>query len=374
MLKIGTDCTGIGSPEQALKNLNVEHIVSFACERDKYARKTYLENHSCEIMFEDVTTRNNDEAPVVDIYFAGFPCQAFSTAGNSLGFEDIRGTIFFNCADYIRKKKPKVFVLENVPGLLYHEKKDKKQKFGKTFSTILNVLGSTVNGQMKMNLYSDHLNYSIYWTTLNSQDFDVPQNRERVFIVGFREDVAHSFSFPKSVRTKKRLIDILEPEVDKKYFITEKMMRGFIYRREAAIKKGNGFGFNLTDQNEITKTITAGYYRSGKECLIRSKTVAGYEKAVHGDCINIGRAMKTKVTGRGVVGKNKSLTITTSADMGVLLQGDIRRLTPRECFRLQGFPDSFKFVVSELQLYKQAGNSITVNVIQEVINNIIKNL
>jgi len=128
MIKVGTDFSGIGAPEQALKELGIEHSVEFACDKDKYARQTYLANHSAKIMYEDITTRHNTDAPYVDLYCFGFPCQAFSISGKRKGFDDVRGTLFFNAAEYIREHRPAVFLAENVKGLLSHDK-PKERKY-----------------------------------------------------------------------------------------------------------------------------------------------------------------------------------------------------------------------------------------------------
>lgn len=139
-LLLSTDFSGLGSPEEALKRLGVPHRVVFACERDKYARNSYYANHEPEIFYDDVTTRDNKTAPYSDMYVFGFPCQAFSIAGKQKGFEDTRGTLFFNSLDYINQKRPRTFIAENVKGLLSHDN-------GKTFRTIIDCLAVSENGQ-----------------------------------------------------------------------------------------------------------------------------------------------------------------------------------------------------------------------------------
>ena len=246
MIKIATDCSGVGAPEQALKNLGIEHRTIFACEKDVYARTTYLANHVCEKMFDDVTTRNNDGLESADLYIAGFPCQAFSIAGHRKGFEDIRGTIFFNCADYIRQHRPKVFIFENVRGLLSHDKpKGSKQKTGRTFNTIINLLSKSVNGQPHFPFYEDHLDYDVYWAVLNTKHFGLPQNRQRVFIVGIRD--GESFRFPSGTTLKMRLADLLEKNVDEKYYLNEKALSRIARRHK---------NFNPQINPEVTGTIS----------------------------------------------------------------------------------------------------------------------
>jgi DNA (cytosine-5)-methyltransferase 1 len=398
MIKIGTDFSGIGSPEQAIKNLGIPHKVVFACDIDKYARQTYLENHECGTMYTDITTRNHEEVPQLDLYVAGFPCQAFSLAGKREGFEDVRGTLFFNVAEFIKINQPKAFILENVKGLLSHDS-------GRTFQTITDLLsngGGTVNGQMSFPIFDDGLGYHINYQVLNTKEHGIPQNRERIFIVGFKE--YQDYRFPIKEPLNLKLKDILENEVDEKFYLSEKMLRGFIEHKKRHDKTGNGFGFKISDKNSISNSIqtkqgrntdtyikqegfinqntqasqvisdegisnnlcssTHGYAQGYVK--IKSATKKGYEEAKEGDSINF--SVPNSKTRRGRVGKGVAQTLDTACNQAVVTER-IRRLTPLECFRLQGFPDDFKKVVSDTQLYKQAGNSITVNVIQKVINN-----
>lgn len=410
MIKVGTDCSGVGAPEEALKSLGIEHEVEFASDIDPAAKKTFEANHKTKIFYNSIEERGNISAPYVDLYIAGFPCQAFSIAGHRLGFEDIRGTVFFNCAEYIKYHKPGAFILENVRGLLSHDKpKGSKQKFGRTFSTILNVLGSTVNGQTQFQFYEDNLGYHIYWTVLNTRDFGIPQNRERVFIVGIRPDIDTGYSFPNGFKLEKTLYDILEPQVDKKYFIPDYTLQKMFLRhpnftpkvnpdisgtltlRNNSNDMGCDAGTNLIVVNDngtlvprdVFTCLDANYWKgmdnhqqrsfimSDGKALVLSGVKAGFEVATDGDSINLQYPSST--TRKGRVGKQISQTLDTGNHMGILIGKTVRRLTPRECFRLQGFPDSFKFVVSETQLYKQAGNSMSVPVIAAVIKN-LKNI
>ncbi len=444
MIKVGTDFSGIGAPEQALKEMGIDHEVEFACEKDKYARKTYLTNHHTKIMYEDIKTRNNKKAPYVDLYVFGFPCQAFSTAGKGLGFEDIRGSLFFNAADYIREKRPKVFIAENVRGLYSHDKpKGSKAKHGRTFSTIINLLAKTVNGQLLLPMYRDNLGYNVFYTILNSKHYGVPQNRERVFIIGFRDDVA--FSFPSSNTVSTRLIDVLEENPDKKYDLNEGMVETFLLHdkknknrsTEATIKEigvvspytqagrvyapsgimativtgpgGYHRGYiyaigsvspysqsaQVYDPSGIMACVGAGPhgYNAGY-VQVKEANKRGYTEACEGDSINI--ANLNSKTKRGRVGKGIASTLDTRPQQAVLVKSKIRRLTPLEFFRLQGFPDSFfynsKFGIlrqpspgiddqeemveqmSDTQLYKQAGNSITVKVLKAILKNVLPSL
>ena len=414
VLKVGTDFSGIGSPEEALTELKNEGFLDFesefACEIDKYARLSHQELHDSKVMYEDITKRNHSEVPQLDLYVAGFPCQAFSIAGKQLGFEDVRGTLFFNVADFIRENQPKTFVLENVKGLLSHEK-------GKTFRTIIDLLsngGGTVNGQMSLDFFDDGLGYHIHYRVLNTKEHGIPQNRERIFIVGFKE--SKDYGFPVKEPLKLRLKDLLEEEVEDKYFLSDKAINSIILNEENLQKSSLN--------PEIAATIqcpgnSCGTYKGMNAISVKANTKKGFEEAKEGDSINY--SVPTSKTRRVRVGKQVAQTLDTACNMGVVIgamrgrnpknpksrksgletvqmleinengtsncltsvQKDnlvvtdrIRRLLPIECWRLQGFSDESFYkaekVNSDTQLYKQAGNSITVDVIKKIIKNIYK--
>tara|TARA_Y100001973_G_C5183664_1_gene326446 strand:+ start:742 stop:1698 length:957 start_codon:yes stop_codon:yes gene_type:complete len=315
-MKLGTDFSGIGSPEMALKYLGINFESIFACEIDKYARQSFVQLHKPKKFYNDITTRNHKEVEQLDLYIAGFPCQAFSMAGKRLGFEEARGTLFFNVAEFIKINQPKVFILENVKGLLSHN-------FGKTFQTIIDILingGGTINSQISFDMFDDGLGYHIYYKVLNTKDFGIPQNRERIFIIGFKD--YREFSFPKPIELKLKLGDILQDNPKSKYYLSDKGIEN--------LNKNQEFNkFNpLNKESELAACITA-------RC--------------------------NKVSNDNNFIKNKK---------------KIRRLTPLECWRLQGFRDEDFFSVkdvSDTQLYKQAGNSITVNVLMELFKKIYAN-
>ena len=347
MISIGTDFSGIGSPEQALMKMGIEHKSMFACDVDKYAKQSYLANYKTENFYNDITKRNHNEAPYVDLYVAGFPCQTFSMAGKRKGFEDTRGTLFFDLLQYLKAKKPKYFVLENVKGLLSHNG-------GRTFLTILDCLSKTVNKQYSFTNYDDGLNYYVYYKVLNTKDFGIPQNRERVFIVGFRDE-KHSFKFPKKIPLELKLKDILENKVDQKYFLSDKMIKG--------IQKSNFKERQPIDINGVCKTLKIG---GDTPCF---KVHSLYP-----------RSSKTGKGESGPLSKEDGTTycLDTGNNQAIEYVNKIRRLTPIECFRLQGFPDSFvdkcrEIGISDTQLYKQAGNSITVDVMEHLFREILIN-
>ena len=271
----------------------------FSSEIDKFARKTYEANFGSE-PFGDITKIEASDIPDHDILLAGFPCQAFSHAGLKKGFEDIRGTLFFDVARILKEKRPKAFLLENVKGLVSHDK-------GNTFKTILETL--------------NELGYDVHYKILNTKDFNIPQNRERIYIVGFlKEAVSNSsvFEFPIEELKKPGYLQVFKRTV-----------LGDILeeRKKRNQEAGKGFGYSLFfPESEYTRTLVAHYAKDGNEILLEQE------------------------------GKNP------------------RKLTERECARLQGFPEDFVFPCSKSQTYKQLGNSVTFPVVKEIAQKMIMKL
>ena len=362
IIKVGTDFSGIGSPEAALTELKNEGFLNFesefSCEIDKFARLSHKQLHKSKVFYEDITKRNHSEVPKLDLYVAGFPCQAFSIAGKQKGFEDVRGTLFFNVADFIRENQPETFILENVKGLLSHDK-------GRTFQTIIDLLsngGGTVNGQMSLDYCSDGLGYHIHFQVLNTKEHGIPQNRERIFIVGFKK--SRDYSFPIAETLNLRLKDLLETEVDEKYFLSDKTLKGLL--------KGQSTP-QFTDGNDIARCFTAGGNSGG---MHSSMTLIG---AMRGRNPKDPKSRKSGLETKQMLEINENGTsncLTSVQKDNLVVTNRIRRLTPLECWRLQGFSDSdfykAKKVNSDTQLYKQAGNSISVRVIKKIIKNIYK--
>jgi len=286
--------------------LGFEHIAGecvFSSEWDLQAQKTYQANFN-EIPHGDITKIEPAEIPHFDFLLAGFPCQPFSQAGLKKGFEDTRGTLFFNIAKIVEHHKPKVVFLENVKNLAGHDK-------GRTLQVILRTL--------------EDLGYHVFHQVLNAKDFGLPQNRARIYIIGFLEEV--EFNFPNPSKKRVRVGDILDEKVDEKYTLSDRLWAGHQRRKKEHLRKGNGFGYALfTHQSPYTSTISARYYKDGSEILIDQK------------------------------GNNP------------------RKVTPREAARLQGFPESFIIPVSDTQAYKQFGNSVAVPVIRKVAEQIAKAL
>lgn len=466
-MKIATVCSGIGSPEQALKELNITHEIAFACEIDKYARQTYLANFTPNQMYQDLTAEEWDKPEQYsDLFIGGIPCQAFSLAGKRLGELDKRGLLFYDFYRYVKNQQPKVFIIENVKGLL-------SDNNGITFQNWCALLGRSMNTHVNMFNHDDSLLYNLHFKVLNSKDFAVPQNRERVFLVGIRNDLPNTFRFPIGERLTKRLKDILEPEVDEKYYLSDTMLKGFANHAIRHKEKGSGFSFNPKNPNEIGNCITARVFKMGVDdnyiidnqndiancirasatpncptdnwvsvpdvlvskevrtseakaerresgtnsfrgkeivfekqdymnCLqtgltndhfiaVKEATKQGYAIAKEGDSINLSNP--NSETRRGRAGDQIANTLDTACNQGVVvdkplfsyrsdnpistekecfgtlranaggkLQGvgiihetKIRRLTPLECMRLQGYPDSFTDTIKTHNIINKQG-------------------
>ena len=225
MLKTGSDFSGVGAFDQALIRLGINYKTVFACDMDKYARQTYIENYGEPVYFpKNVYDRDIPKQPL-DLYMTSPPCQAFSLAGKRKGEDDKRGILFYNSYEFIMKNKPRYFIFENVKGLLSDDS-------GKTFKRWLDYLGKSINGNPVIFPLEQSANYHIYYKVLNSKNFGVPQNRERVFIVGIRDDEDNYFRFPKEEPLKLKLKDVLEDEVDDKYYLSESAINSIINNKD----------------------------------------------------------------------------------------------------------------------------------------------
>jgi DNA (cytosine-5)-methyltransferase 1 len=363
MIKVGSDFSGVGAFNQALIRLGVEYKEVFACDMDKFARDTFIHNYG-ELEYYPTNVYDREiPSESLDIYMTSPPCQAFSLAGKRLGKEDKRGILFFNSHEFIQVNKPRFFIFENVKGLLSDDG-------GRTFQEWVNMLGGkSVNGVPVLFPYEESVPYHLYWQVLNAKKHGVPQNRERVFLIGIRDDADNRFQFPREEHLTKRLKDVLDDEIDEKYFVTNTKIE-YLQRSE-----GTTFNINaniLTQENpNVSRTIQNGYWKGGRDVQyikVKSATSKGYEEAREGDSINF--SVPSSETRRGRVGKGVAQTLDTSCNQGTLIKDKIRRLTPRECFRLMDFPDTFTWPVSDSQAYKQAGNSIVVNVLYKILKNL----
>ncbi|MCT4234962.1 DNA cytosine methyltransferase [Elizabethkingia anophelis] len=307
MIKIIDLFAGIGGIRRGFEQASRKPVKCvFTSEWDKYAVETYKANYPGEEVHGDITLIDENNVPDHDILLAGFPCQPFSQAGLKKGFDDTRGTLFFDIERILLAKRPKAFLLENVKRLKTHDG-------GRTLDIIIKHL--------KAAGYEN-----VQYEVLRARDFGLPQNRERILIVGFLDENV-KFEFPKPSGVPTRVGDILEDNPDEKYTISDRLWEGHQRRKKENKIKGKGFGFGIVDENsEYTNTISARYYKDGSEILISQKN------------------------------KNP------------------RKLTPREAARLQGFPDTFKIVASDNQAYKQFGNSVPVNVMEAVAAEMLKSM
>ncbi len=360
-IKTGSDFSGVGAFDYAIervaKNKGFNHERVYACDWDKYARITYAHNHGEPTYYpEDVYEREIPKESL-DIYMTSPPCQSFSLAGKREGKNSDKGVLFFNSHEFIKTNKPRFFIFENVKGLLSDDN-------GRTFQEWLNYLGGkSVNGLPMLFKDENAVDYHIYWKVLNSKKHGVPQNRERVFIIGIRDDQDNGFTFPKEEHLTKKLKDVLEDDVDDKYFLSESAINSIILNSDNLQKSKVNPEVASALQ---TPGNACGVYKGMTAISIKSATKKGFETATENDSINF--SVPNSETRRGLNGKEVAQTLDTSCNQGVKVNSKIRRLTPRECFRLQDFPDLFDFsVVSNSQAYKQAGNSITVRVLELIL-------
>ena len=288
-IRVGTDCSGIEAPIVALKNMGVNFTHIFSSEINKYCIKSIKANFEPDIIYENMSERNSSELSDIDLYICGFPCQPFSYAGKRKGMNDDRGNIFWNCLDVIKSKKPKYFILENVPGLLTHDNR-------KTWETIW----SSLNDELK--------NYYIDYKILNSKDFGIPQNRQRLFIIGSQEK---EINWPKPVKMN-NLSDYVDWE--------DKTSRPIPNYAKEQIK----------NCNQDAYFIDLGF----RNCMYTNGHL--YTGTINANCHKLW-----------------CLPLQRYANV-------------KELLRLQGFPEDFKIDVSKSQLKKQIGNSITVNVMEAI--------
>ncbi|WP_433779821.1 DNA cytosine methyltransferase [Flavobacterium anhuiense] len=357
-IRLATMFSGIGSIEHALERLDLKSEIVFACDNDKHVKQSYFANYeiSEKSWYEDVKQIDGSKYKGgIDLLVGGSPCQSFSMVGKRRGFEDTRGTLFYEFARVIKESQPKVFIFENVKGLVNHDK-------GNTFKVIKETF--------------KELGYKIDYQLLNSKDYGIPQHRERIFVVGFR-DTETQFHFPEAIPLEYKMQDFLEDYTDSKYYLKEKGVKfvtstknrnkrytqingeialcqkanqqfnwhgDFVF--EEAESSFNDFIFNVNDVEEK-------YYLSEKTKAYVLATGTKSFKTTVGTDLEIARPILQSMHKMHRSGVDNYVTHN---------KGKIRKLTPRECLRLMGFKEDFKQVVSDTQMYRQAGNSIVVNV------------
>jgi DNA (cytosine-5)-methyltransferase 1 len=270
MIKVGSDFSGVGAFDQALLRLGIKYETVFSCDMDKYARQTYIENYGEPQYYpKNVYDREIPEESL-DIYMTSPPCQAFSLAGKRKGEDDKRGILFYNSHEFITKNKPRYFIFENVKGLLSDAK-------GRTFQIWLDMLGGkSVNGNPVIFSRGDATPYHIYYKVLNAKHYGVPQNRERVFIVGIRDDADNNFHWPVKQHLTKRLKDVLQENVNHKYYLSNKMIDGFMIKTKNMKDSGNGFAFKPTNGNCTAFSITTKSGNRIDDNYIKVKSATSY--------------------------------------------------------------------------------------------------
>jgi len=349
-LQVATLFSGVGAVEHALKRMKVNHEIVFACDVDEFAKKSYFENYDIDEKrwFYDIKDLDGKKFKgKIDLLMGGSPCQSFSMVGKRKGMGDDRGLLVYEFMRIVRESQPKVFIFENVKGLLSHNG-------GETWARILKKF--------------DALGYNYYYKVLNARDYGIPQNRERVFLIGFKEK--RKFEFPDPIELKISMQDLLEDNPDSKYYLGEKGV-DFVTKTKNLEKKYtqiNGdvalcqkanqqFNWHGDFVLEGPKKVEEKYYLSEKvkKYVLASGTGKFYSKPQTD--LRVARPLLSSMAKMHRAGVDNYVTKGSK----------IRKLTPKECFRLMGFGDDFKIAVSDTQAYKQAGNSVVVDVIINVL-------
>ena len=359
VIRLGTLFSGIGAIEHAFERLNLKHRIVFANDIDKNCKKSYLANYELDEKdwYDDVRTFDAKKYKnKVDFIVGGAPCQAFSMVGKRLGFEDARGTLFYEFARIIKETSPKVFLFENVKGLINHDN-------GRTWQVIHDIF--------------EELGYDVHFKVLNSKDYGIPQHRERIYCLGFKKKT--KFKFPAPIPLLYKMSDFLEDCVDSKYYLKEKGIK-FVTshkNRDKSYTQINGdvalcqkrnqqfnwhgdFVFQPSsddlDFDEFifdVKDVEEKYYLSDKVAkYVLSEGTKNFKTRIKTD-LDVARPLL----------QSMHKCHRAGVDNYVTHKGRIRKLTPRECLRLMGFKDTFKIVVSDTSAYQQAGNSIVVDVL-----------
>lgn len=363
-IRVATLFSGIGAIEHAFKRLRLETEIMFACDNDKFVKESYLANYDIDEKrwYNDVKDINGKKYKnKIDILVGGSPCQSFSMVGKRKGLEDTRGTLFYEFARIVKESQPKVFIFENVKGLINHDK-------GNTFETIKATF--------------DELGYLYHYQVLNAKNYGIPQHRERIFVVGFK-DKDFKFEFPIPAELKCRMQDFLEDYIDSKYYLKEKgvkfvtssknrqkrytQINGDIALCQKANQQFNWHGdfvFEKKQKPEFDEFIfnvnqvEEKYYLSEKvTSYVLSEGTKNFKTNIKTD-LDIARPLLQSMHKMHRAGVDNYVTHN---------KGRIRKLTPRECLRLMGFGDDFKQVVSDTQMYRQAGNSIVVDVLIAIL-------
>ena len=359
-INLATMFSGIGAVEFALKRLKLQTNIIFAADNDKFVKESYFANYKIDedSWYHDVyDIKGKKYKNKIDLLVGGSPCQSFSMVGKRRGLEDTRGTLFYEFARVVKESQPKVFIYENVKGLINHDK-------GNTFETIKATF--------------DELGYKYFYKVLNAKDYGMAQHRERIFVVGFK-DKRTSFTFPTSIELEHTMQDFLEDYIDSKYYLKEKgvkfvtssknrkkrytQINGDIAICQKANQQFNWHGDFIYESQEKQEfdeflfdvsEVEEKYYLSDKvKNYVLSSGTKGFKTSTKTD-LEVARPLLQSMHKMHRAGVDNYVTHN---------KGRIRKLTPKECLRLMGFGDGFKQVVSDTQMYRQAGNSIVVDVL-----------
>lgn len=348
-IRLATVFSGIGAVEQAFERQNANYDIVFACDNDKFVKQTYLANYSIDekSWYDDVYSIDGKKyTGEIDLFVGGSPCQSFSLVGKQKGLRDNRGLLVYEFIRLVDEIKPKVFIFENVKGLLSNNK-------GKTWE----VLEEEFND----------LGYHISYKVLNARDFGIPQNRERLFVVGFKDEV--NFEFPNPIELYVTMKDFLEDAPDPKYFLPEKGI-AFVTSEEKLKKRYTQIDGDVSicqKANQqfnwhgdfVTQDLEKYYLSDKVQKYVLSEGTKNYKSKPKTD-LDVARPLLSTMAKMHRAGVDNYITRGSR----------LRKLTPRECLRLMGFPDTFKIAVSDTQMYKQAGNSIVVDVLINLIEQI----
>lgn len=345
-IRLGTSFSGIGAIEQALKRLGLKTDILFAGDIDANCKKAYFANYDIteERWHSDIHEFNaKPYKGKIDLFVGGAPCQAFSLRGKHGGFEDTRGTLFREFARVVIECQPKVFIFENVRGMLYHDK-------GNTWDVIKKT-------------FEDDCNYQVYYQVLNSKDYGVPQGRDRIFCIGFKKKT--NFKYPAPIKLEKTMYDLLEDKIEDKYFLKEK---GFRFVTQSVNHSKSYTQINGTIQLCQKRNQQFNWHgdfvfhpfteeeSQPQEFISLLHQVSEAQESYYTEANIDQRTLYPDGKGNHIMRRGKSVSCDAS-------KGWFRKLTPRECLRFMGFDDSFKIVVSDTETYKQSGNSIVVDVL-----------
>lgn len=349
-IRLGTSFSGIGAIEHAFHRLGLNCQIMFAGDIDQNCKKSYFANYPISEDQWHSDIHDFDAKPFkgkIDLFVGGAPCQAFSLRGKHGGFEDTRGTLFREFARVVIECQPKVFIFENVRGMLYHDK-------GRTWDVIKTT-------------FEEDCGYQVYYQVLNSKDYGIPQSRDRIYCIGFKKET--TFKYPHPIKLEKTKYDLLDDIVDDKYFLNEK---GFHFITESINHRKSYTHINGDLQlcqkrnqqfNWHGDFVFHPYCNNTHESesfMGKLHHVADAEESYYIDESITRYAIRADGEGRHILQRNNMQECDTT-------KGWFRKLTPRECLRLMGFDDSFKLVVSDTELYKQAGNSIVVDVLMAIL-------